>query len=72
MIGTEWREHEEERVPRVLRDLARLARLRRRREELVAEYGSVAVEIAEASLQWTAYQFLGKLLPVVYVLRPGP
>jgi hypothetical protein len=26
----------------------------------------------EANLHWEAFQLLGKLLPVVYVLRPAP
>lgn len=68
VIGTEWREHEEERGESVSRDLLRLARLRRRREEIVEQYGQEVYDMAQASLQWTTYQFLGKLQPTMYVL----
>ena len=69
VIGTEWREYEEERDRPVSRQLLRLARLRRRRDEIVAEYGQERYEIAQASLQWTTYQLLGKLKPTMYVLE---
>jgi SAM-dependent methyltransferase len=71
VIGTEWREHEEERAQLVSRDLLRLARLRRRREEIVKEFGHELYDRAQASLQWMAYQFLGKLRPTVYLLKRG-
>lgn len=69
VIGTEWREYEEERTSPVSRNLLRLARLRRRRKEIVEEYGQELYELAQASLQWTAYQLLGKLRPTMYVLK---
>ena len=69
VIGTEWREHEEERTQPVSRSLLRLARLRRRRDAIVEEYGQELYDLAEAALQWTTYQFLGKLRPMMYVLR---
>jgi ubiquinone/menaquinone biosynthesis C-methylase UbiE len=71
VIGTEWREHEEERARLVSRDLLRLARLRRRREEIVEEFGQELYDAAQASLQWTTYQFLGKLQSTMYVLKRG-
>jgi len=36
----------------------------------VAAHGEEIVAHVEANLHWEAYQFLGKLLPLVYVLRP--
>lgn len=71
VIGTEWREYTEEQYRTVSRDLLRLARLRRRREEIVEEYGQEAYDVAQASLQWRAYQFVGKLKPTMYILRRG-
>ena len=68
-VGTEWREFEEESTRPVSDDLLKLARLRRRREDFVAKFGPEAVDVAEASLHWLAYQLLGKLKPVIYVLR---
>ncbi|HEX3807770.1 MAG TPA: class I SAM-dependent methyltransferase [Gaiellaceae bacterium] len=68
-IGTEWREYVEERSQSVSRDLLRLARLRRQRDRIVAEAGEEIYGHIESNLHWSAYQFLGKLLPVVYVLR---
>ena len=70
VIGTEWREYEEERTQPVSRQLLRLARLRRRRDEIIEEHGREAYDLAQASLHWQAYQFLGKLRPVVYLLKP--
>jgi SAM-dependent methyltransferase len=68
-IGTEFREYEEERSQRVSDSLLRLARLRRRRAEIVARFGAEKFELMEASLQWLAYLLLGKLEPLLYVLR---
>jgi len=69
-IGTEWREWEEERSRPVSTALLRLARLRRDHSRFVAAHGEEIVAHVEANLHWEAYQFLGKLLPIVYVLRP--
>lgn len=69
-IGTEWREWEEERSQPVSIALLRLARLRRDHARFVAAHGEEIVAHVEANLHWEAYQFLGKLLPIVYVLRP--
>jgi ubiquinone/menaquinone biosynthesis C-methylase UbiE len=68
-IGTEFREYEEERSQRVSDSLLRLARLRRRRAEVIGRFGSEKYDVWEASLQWLAYLFLGKLETVAYVLR---
>ena len=69
VVGTQWREHEEERTQPVSQALLQLARLRRRREEIVERYGGEEFEIAQASLHWLAYLLLGKLRPTVYVLE---
>jgi SAM-dependent methyltransferase len=71
VIGTEWREYEEERTRPVSRDLLRLARLRRTRAEIVEEYGQDLYDRAQASLHWLTYLFLGKLQPTMYVLERG-
>ena len=70
-IGTEWREHAEERTQPVSRALLRLARLRRQHDDIVAEHGQDIFEHVEANLHWELFQFLGKLEPIVYVLRRG-
>jgi SAM-dependent methyltransferase len=67
-VGTRWREHLEEHHQSVSRDLLRLARLRRDADRFVARYGQAAYRTAEASLQWDVHQFLGRFVPVVYVL----
>ena len=71
VIGTEWRERDEEEGRASSQNLLRLARLRRRRDEIVAEYGQERFDVAQASLQWLTYQLLGKLKPAMYVLRHG-
>ena len=68
VVGTEWREFEEERTRPVSDDLLKLARLRRRRDSVIAEFGEDVYATAEASLHWLTYQLLGKLKPVIYVL----
>jgi SAM-dependent methyltransferase len=68
-IGTEWREYLEERRGTVSRALLRLSRLRRQRDELVQRFGEDIYDHVEANLHWEAFQFLGKLLPTVYILR---
>ena len=68
-IGTEWREHAEERTQPVSRALLRLARLRRQRDDIIAEHGQDIFEHIEANLHCEVFQFLGKLEPIVYVLR---
>lgn len=69
VIGTEWREYAEERHQPVSRALLRLARLRRQRERIVAGHGEDIYRHIEANLHWEVFQFLGKLEPVVYLLR---
>jgi SAM-dependent methyltransferase len=68
-IGTEWREYAEERTRPASQDLLRLARLRRRRDRIVQDAGEEIYGHIESNLHWLVYQFLGKLLPTVYVLR---
>jgi hypothetical protein len=67
-IGTEWREHVEERDGVVSRALLRLSRLRRQRDVLIDRFGRELYDHVEANLHWEVFQFLGKLAPVVYVL----
>lgn len=69
VIGTEWREHDEERTQPASRALLRLARLRRQREDVVERAGQEIYDHVEANLHWLVYQFLGKLQPTMYVLR---
>ncbi len=72
VVGTEWREHLEERTQPVSRDLLRLARLRRDRQRIVEAAGEEIYRHIESNLHWGVFQFLGTLLPTVYVLRkPG-
>lgn len=67
-IGTEWREHAEERTQTVSRKLLQLSRLRRQRVAIVEQHGQDIYDHVEANLHWEIFQFLGKLQPVVYVL----
>ena len=68
VIGTEWRERSEEQTQTVSRALLRLSRLRRQRDDVIAVHGQDIYDHIEANLHWEVFQFLGKLLPVVYVL----
>jgi hypothetical protein len=68
VIGTEWREYLEERTKPASRALLRLSRLRRQEEALVEKFGRDIYEHVEANLHWEVFQFLGKLVPTVYVL----
>jgi SAM-dependent methyltransferase len=67
-IGTDWREYAEERTQPVSRDLLRLARLRSQRDRIIEQAGEEIYGHIESNLHWSVYQFLGKLLPIVYVL----
>jgi SAM-dependent methyltransferase len=69
VIGSEWREHVEERTGAVSRALLRLSRLRRQKDALAQRFGQDIYDHVEANLHWEAFQFLGKLLPTVYILR---
>jgi ubiquinone/menaquinone biosynthesis C-methylase UbiE len=69
VIGTEWREYAEERTSPVSRDLLRLARLRRQRDRIIQTAGEEIYRHIESNLHWAVFQFLGKLLPTIYVLR---
>jgi ubiquinone/menaquinone biosynthesis C-methylase UbiE len=72
VVGTEWREHAEERSRPASEALLRLARLRRRRDLVVERYGQDIYDHVESNLHWLVYQFLGKLRPTVYVLGRRP
>lgn len=69
VIGTEWREHAEERTQPTSKALLRLSRLRRRRDEIVAWRGEDIYDHIEANLHYEVFLFLGKLEPIVHVLR---
>jgi SAM-dependent methyltransferase len=69
VIGTEWREYAEEHEPRIARELLHLARLRRQRDQIVREFGADIYLHVEANLHWSVFQFLGKLQPILYLLR---
>ena len=69
VIGTEWREHAEERTRPVSRDLLRLARLRRQRDRIVRDADEEIYGHIESNLHWLVYQFLGKLKPTIYLLQ---
>jgi SAM-dependent methyltransferase len=71
VIGTEWREFAEERTRPASRALLRLSRLRRQREALLEKLGRDLYEHVEANLHWEVFQFLGKLIPTLYILRRG-
>jgi SAM-dependent methyltransferase len=68
-VSTEWREYAEERTQPASRALLRLARLRRQRDHIVREHGQDIFDHVEANLHWEVFQLLGKLSPIVYVLR---
>lgn len=68
-VGTRWREYAEERSQPVSQSLLRLARLRRLRDSVVATRGQDVYDHVEANLHWLLFQFLGKIEPVIYVLR---
>jgi len=72
VVGTEWREYAEERTQPVSRDLLRLARLRRQRDRIIQNSGEEIYGHIESNLHWLVYQFLGKLLPTIYLLRKQP
>lgn len=69
VVGTRWREYAEERMQPVSTALLRLARLRRQRAALVEQHGGEIIGHVEANLHWEVFQFLGKLEPMVFVLR---
>jgi cyclopropane fatty-acyl-phospholipid synthase-like methyltransferase len=69
-IASEWRERWEEDGTRTTsQQLLWIARLRRDRERLIAELGRDAYECELADCHWGVYQMLGKLCPMMYVLR---
>ena len=72
IIGTEWREQLEESEHVVSRSLLRLARLRRTRDQVIERYGHAAYRTTDASLQWEVQQFLGRFVPVIYILDALP
>lgn len=71
VIGTEYKEHAEERTKPGSRALLRIARLRRLREEVIESHGEDIYGHVEANLHWEVFQLLGKLAAAVYVLKHG-
>jgi SAM-dependent methyltransferase len=71
VIGTEWREHAEERTHPASSALLRLSRLRRQRAEVIGTHGQDIYDHVQANLHWETYILLGKLQPVLYVLTPS-
>jgi hypothetical protein len=69
ILGTEWCEYAEERTQPVSRALLGLARLRRQRAAVVASHGEDIYRHVEANLHWQAFQLLGKLRSIVYLLQ---
>lgn len=69
VIGTAWWEHLEERTQPVSNALLRLARLRRQTDDIIAAHGEDVYGHIEANLHWEVFILLGKLEPVVHVLR---
>ena len=72
VIGSEWHEYLQERTQPVSRTLLRLSRLRRQRESIIASHGGDIYRHIEANLHWEVFLLLGKLCPIVYLLRPAP
>lgn len=68
-IGTEWKEHSEERSQSTSKSLLQLSRLRRQREEVVAWRGQEIYDHIEANLHYESFLFLGKLEPTVHLLK---
>lgn len=68
-IGTEWREYAEERTQPTSKSLLRLARLRRQRDEIIEWRGQQIYDHLEANLHYEVFLFLGKLEPVIHILR---
>ena len=60
---------DDEAAPLRARLVRRLSRLRRQRDLIIAQHGEDLYQHVDANLHWEVFQFLGKLLPVVYVLR---
>jgi SAM-dependent methyltransferase len=69
-IDSEWRENGlEEGWGSLDGALLRLSRMRRQEEDLVSEYGRSFYEASYAGTLWNVYQVLGKLCPMVHVLK---
>jgi SAM-dependent methyltransferase len=71
VLGSEWHEHSEERTQPVSRTLLRLSRLRRQHDSIIANHGEDIYHHIEANLHWEVFLLLGKLCPIVYLLRPA-
>lgn len=68
-LGSELMEWVEEHEGRASRELMRLARMLRKREYYQELLGARRYEVALANYHWALYILLGKLSPMLYVLR---
>ncbi len=68
VVGSEFKEHAEERTRPGSRTLLRLARFGRLRERLMREQAADLLGHIEANLHWELFGYLGKLQPTVYIL----
>lgn len=70
VIGGEWREHWEEDGTRYTSDqLLRISRLLRDRDNKIAQLGLSVYASELADCTWGVYHLLGKLAPIVFILR---
>ena len=68
-VSTEWKERDEEDdLDPMGKEFLRIARMRRSREALISEFGRTMYEAELTGSLWYAYEILGKLMPVVYVV----
>ena len=71
-LRSEWREWREEKGDRkTSQQMLRIARMLRARDDLIASVGRKDYEVELADCYWGVYQMIGKLSPVVYILRPS-
>lgn len=69
-LDSEWQELSlEDGDLQVVDDLLKIARLRRMRDSLLTHYGEDRYEVMYARLLWRLYELLGKLCPIVHLLR---
>lgn len=72
VIGSEWREWREEQGGEnalTSKQLLRIARMRRCPEPLMQELGRIPFEVELADCHWGVYTMLGKLCPILYIVR---
>ena len=68
-VATEWKGHDEEENGNVMgKEFLHIARMKRSRNAFIAEFGPTLYEAELTGRLWYAYEILGKLMPVVYVV----